>query len=133
MHHTNPFPIKLLSIAIISTFSINQHVYAEEIVSEKIITAPIVVTATRVEQNSFDLPVAIDVVESKDIQNGQLQMTLSESLIRVPGITAQNRNNQAQDPQISTRGFGSRSSFGVRGVRVYVDGIPLTKIGRAHV
>ncbi len=53
-------------------------------------------------------------------------MTLSESLIRVPGITAQNRNNQAQDPQISSRGFGSRSSFGVRGIRVYVDGIPLT-------
>jgi iron complex outermembrane receptor protein len=126
MHHINPFPIKLLSIAIISTFSINQHVYAEEIVSERIITAPIVVTATRVEQNSFDLPVAIDVVESKDIQNGQLQMTLSESLIRVPGITAQNRTNQSQDPQISSRGFGSRSSFGVRGVRVYVDGIPLT-------
>lgn len=53
-------------------------------------------------------------------------MTLSESLIRVPGITAQNRYNEAQDPQISTRGFGSRSQFGVRGVRVYVDGIPLT-------
>lgn len=78
------------------------------------------------EQNSFDLPVAIDVVEKKDIQDGQLQMTLSESLIRVPGITAQNRTNQSQDPQISSRGFGSRSSFGVRGVRVYVDGIPLT-------
>jgi iron complex outermembrane receptor protein len=44
----------------------------------------------------------------------------------VPGITAQNRTNQSQDPQISSRGFGSRSSFGVRGVRVYVDGIPLT-------
>jgi iron complex outermembrane receptor protein len=47
-------------------------------------------------------------------------------LIRVPGITAQNRTNQSQDPQISSRGFGSRSSFGVRGIRVYVDGIPLT-------
>lgn len=89
-------------------------------------TAPMVITATRVEQNSFDLPVAIDVVEKKDIQDGQLQMTLSESLIRVPGITAQNRTNQSQDPQISSRGFGSRSSFGVRGIRVYVDGIPLT-------
>jgi iron complex outermembrane receptor protein len=89
-------------------------------------TAPMVITATRVEQNSFDLPVAIDVVEKKDIQDGQLQMTLSESLIRVPGITAQNRTNQSQDPQISSRGFGARSSFGVRGVRVYVDGIPLT-------
>ena len=84
------------------------------------------VTGTRVEQNSFDLPIAIDVVDQEDIQAGQLQMTLSESLIRVPGITAQNRNNQAQDPQISSRGFGSRSAFGVRGVRVYVDGISLT-------
>jgi iron complex outermembrane receptor protein len=90
------------------------------------LTSPVVITATRVEQNSFDLPVAIDVVEKKDIQDGQLQMTLSESLIRVPGITAQNRTNQSQDPQISSRGFGSRSSFGVRGIRVYVDGIPLT-------
>ncbi len=88
--------------------------------------SPVVVTATRQAQNSFDLPVAIDVVEQKDIKDGQLQMTLSESLIRVPGITAQNRTQQAQDPQISSRGFGSRSSFGVRGIRVYVDGIPLT-------
>ena len=96
--------------------------YAEEALS----ISPVVVTATRTEQNSFDLPVAINVVEKKDIQDGQLQMTLSESLIRVPGITAQNRTNQSQDPQISSRGFGARSSFGVRGVRVYVDGIPLT-------
>jgi iron complex outermembrane recepter protein len=88
--------------------------------------SPVVVTATRVEQNSFDLPVAIDVVTKKDIQDGQLQMTLSESLIRVPGITAQNRTQQAQDPQISSRGFGSRASFGVRGIRIFLDGIPLT-------
>ena len=50
--------------------------------------APTVVTATRVETNSFDLPVSIDVVEKKDLE-GQLNMTLSESLIRIPGITAQ--------------------------------------------
>lgn len=93
---------------------------------DAILVAPVVVTATRNEQSSFDLPVAIDVVTKENIQNGQLQMTLSESLIRVPGVTAQNRNNQAQDPQISSRGFGSRSAFGVRGIRVYVDGIPLT-------
>ena len=84
------------------------------------------VTGTRLEQNSFDLPIAIDVVDQEDIQAGRLQMTLSESLIRIPGITAQNRTQSAQDPQISSRGFGSRSSFGVRGVRLYVDGIPLT-------
>ena len=94
--------------------------------AESLLTAPIVVTATRTEQNSFDLPVAIDLVTSKDIKDGQLQNTLSESLIRVPGITAQNRTQQAQDPQLSSRGFGARSTFGVRGVRLYVDGIPLT-------
>ena len=87
---------------------------------------PVVVTATRTEANSFDLPVAIDVVDKSAIRDGQLQMTLSESLIRVPGITAQNRSHQAQDPTLSTRGFGARSSFGVRGVRLYVDGIPLS-------
>lgn len=126
MSHSNAFKLKLVSAAVVSTLSFPLYAVADESAAEKITMSPIVVTATRAEQNSFDLPVAIDVVETKDIQNGQLQMQLSESLIRVPGITAQNRNNQAQDPQISTRGFGSRSAFGVRGVRVYVDGIPLT-------
>jgi len=88
--------------------------------------SPVVVTATRVEQDSFDLPMSIDKVEKDTIQNGGVKMTLSESLARVPGITAQNRNQMAQDPQISSRGFGARSSFGVRGIRVYVDGIPLS-------
>lgn len=110
-------PLFILIAAIVAP-----QAYADDTVN----LAPVVVTATRTEQNSFDLPVAIDVVEKKDIQDGQLQMTLSESLIRVPGITAQNRTNQSQDPQISSRGFGSRSSFGVRGIRLYVDGIPLT-------
>lgn len=113
-----------LCLAISAIFGNVSFAEAED---EKTLTlSPVVVTATRQAQNSFDLPVAIDVVEQKDIQNGQQQMLLSESLIRVPGITAQNRNNQAQDPQISSRGFGARSAFGVRGVRVYVDGIPLT-------
>ena len=125
--HLAPTQLKTIPLAIATAFSLIpiQSVYAEE--SEKMMQlAPIVVTGTRTEQNSFDLPIAIDVVKQEDIQNGQLQMTLSESLIRVPGITAQNRTQQAQDPQISSRGFGSRSAFGVRGVRVYVDGIPLT-------
>lgn len=120
-------PFKLIPMAVASALGMLPALdaYAED--DEKTLhIAPIVVTGTRTLQNSFDLPIAIDVVKQEDIQNGQLQMTLSESLIRVPGITAQNRTQQAQDPQISSRGFGSRSSFGVRGVRIYVDGIPLT-------
>ncbi len=123
---SNTFKAKLLHVAVLSALGISYSATAEETDTKTIVAAPVVVTATRVEQNSFDLPVAIDVVDMEDIQAGQLQMTLSESLIRLPGVTAQNRTNQSQDPQISSRGFGSRSSFGVRGVRVYVDGIPLS-------
>ncbi len=120
------FQLKLLPLAILATCSYSQPSFSAEKSTDITTMSPIVVTGTRIEQNSFDLPIAIDVVDQEDIQAGQLQMTLSESLIRIPGITAQNRTQSAQDPQISSRGFGSRSSFGVRGVRVYVDGIPLT-------
>jgi iron complex outermembrane recepter protein len=87
---------------------------------------PIVVTATRVAQASADLPMSIDLVGRQQIREGQLQVNLSEPLITVPGVNAQNRQNYAQDLQISVRGFGARSSFGVRGVRLYADGIPGT-------
>ncbi|MDP1613277.1 MAG: TonB-dependent receptor [Sulfuritalea sp.] len=91
-----------------------------------ITTSPVVVSATRVEQSGFDLPVSIDSLNKEQLQEGQLQVNLSESLVRVPGIVAQNRQNYAQDLQISSRGFGARSSFGVRGLRIYSDGIPAT-------
>jgi iron complex outermembrane receptor protein len=88
--------------------------------------APIVVTPTRVEQSSFDLPVSIDAFNKEQIQQGQSQVNLSETLIRAPGIVANTRQNYAQDLQVSIRGFGARSTFGIRGVRLYADGIPLT-------
>lgn len=87
---------------------------------------PVVVTATRSAQNSFDLPVSIDAVDADTIQDGRMQFSIAESLVRVPGIVAASRGQSAQDVQISSRGFGARSAFGVRGVRLYADGIPLT-------
>ena len=86
----------------------------------------IVVTATRIAQSSIDLPVSIDRVDRRTIRDGQLQVNLSESLITVPGVSVQSRQNYAQDLQLSIRGFGARSSFGVRGLRLYSDGIPGT-------
>ena len=86
----------------------------------------IVVTATRIAQSSFDLPVSVDRVDRSTIADGQLQVNLSESLITVPGVSVQSRQNYAQDLQLSVRGFGARSSFGVRGLRLYSDGIPGT-------
>jgi iron complex outermembrane receptor protein len=86
----------------------------------------IVVTATRVAESSRDLPVSIDRVDRRTLSVGQLEVNLSESLITVPGVSVQSRQNYAQDLQLSVRGFGARSSFGVRGLRLYSDGIPGT-------
>jgi iron complex outermembrane receptor protein len=86
----------------------------------------IVVTATRVAESSRDLPVSIDRVDRRALSAGQLEVNLSESLITVPGVSVQSRQNYAQDLQLSVRGFGARSSFGVRGLRLYSDGIPGT-------
>ncbi|MCH2221947.1 MAG: TonB-dependent receptor plug domain-containing protein, partial [Dechloromonas sp.] len=84
----------------------------------------VVVTGSRVEHNSFDLPAAIDVVDAARIGADQARVNASEALAAVPGITVQNRQNYAQDLQISSRGFGARSAFGVRGIRLVSDGIP---------
>lgn len=76
--------------------------------------------------SELDTPVAVSVVSGDDLRNSTAQVNLSESLGSVPGLQIQNRQNYAQDLQLSVRGFGSRSMYGVRGVRVYVDGIPAT-------
>jgi iron complex outermembrane receptor protein len=87
---------------------------------------PIVVTATRDAQRAFDVPASADVIDGAIIRGGQPAINLSESLVRVPGVFAANRQNYAQDLQISSRGFGARAQFGVRGVRLYQDDIPVT-------
>ncbi len=89
-------------------------------------TDPVVVTGTRTEQSSFDLPFSIDSLDSENIHDQQRHINLSESLVRVPGVVAQNRQNYAQDLQISSRGFGARATFGIRGIRLFADGIPAT-------
>jgi iron complex outermembrane receptor protein len=86
----------------------------------------VVVSGTRAEQASFDLPAAIDVVDASQIRDTQPRVNASEALIAVPGLVARDRQNYAQDLQISSRGFGARSAFGVRGVRLVADGIPAT-------
>ncbi len=101
--------------------------YAQQAESEPTIELdPVVVTATRTEQKSFDVPGSIDAINSATIQDGQPKVNLSEPLARVPGIVVQNRGNYAQDLQISSRGFGGRSTFGVRGIRLIADDIPAT-------
>ncbi len=84
----------------------------------------VVVTGTVVERRLVDAPFAISVVDADQISGSGPMVNLSESMARVPGLVVANRNNYAQDLQISSRGFGARAGFGVRGMRLYTDGIP---------
>ncbi|UYU33726.1 TonB-dependent receptor PqqU [Siccibacter colletis] len=85
-----------------------------------------VVTATPGGLSELDTPAAVSVVHGDEMRHAAPRVNLSESLGAVPGLQVQNRQNYAQDLQLSIRGFGSRSTFGVRGLRLYVDGIPAT-------
>ncbi|MDU9353473.1 TonB-dependent receptor [Klebsiella sp. 141153] len=85
-----------------------------------------VVTATPTSVSELDTPAAVSVVNGDDMRQAAPRINLSESLGAVPGLQVQNRQNYAQDLQLSIRGFGSRSTYGVRGLRLYVDGIPAT-------
>ncbi|WP_454827844.1 TonB-dependent receptor family protein [Pseudoxanthomonas wuyuanensis] len=74
---------------------------------------------------AFDTPASIDRIDLR-ADNATAGMNLSERLGAIPGLLARDRQNHAQDTQLSIRGFGARSTFGVRGVRLYADGIPAT-------
>ncbi len=78
--------------------------------------------ATRDEEDVLQVPAAIDRVDAAEIHRAQFALNLSESLVRVPGVLARDRQNQAQDLQISIRGFGARATFGVRGAACLTPG-----------
>ena len=123
MHlHTTRLPMKSTLSCLIACIS--QGIYAEEPVTEVQRLAPIVVEATRTDRAILETPASTYYLNQQ--QQNSLNVNLSETLKGVPGLQLNNRENYAQDLQISMRGFGARSTFGVRGVRLYVDGIPAT-------
>ena len=95
----------------------------EELADE---VSEIIVTATRLDQVARSVPAAISVVSGDKIQQARQQLALDEALASVPGVFFQNRYNFAQDLRIAIRGFGARSNFGVRGIKILIDGIPET-------
>jgi len=85
---------------------------------------PVVVTGSLHERAVFEAPHAVASVDRDTLRVSGPLVNLSEALARVPGLVVNNRSNYAQDLQISSRGFGARAGFGVRGIRLYADGIP---------
>ncbi|MCB1996850.1 MAG: TonB-dependent receptor, partial [Rhodoferax sp.] len=84
----------------------------------------VVITGAAVARAIEESPYAITVVDQDTLRSAGPMVNASEALQRVPGLVANNRGNYAQDLQISARGFGARAGFGVRGLRLYADGIP---------
>jgi iron complex outermembrane receptor protein len=113
--------LTLLGLALAVQFPISGRTNDETVMIE-----PVVVHSTRLESSLEDSAAAVSVVPYDQIQPGRQELGLDESLGGVPGVFSLNRYNFAQDLRISVRGFGSRSSFGIRGVRILVDGIPAT-------
>lgn len=88
--------------------------------------APVVTVSRDVGRSVLDLPYAITSVRPDSMRPGQQHLSADQTFFGLPGVVVANRNNPSQDVRIAVRGFGSRSSFGVRSVRVLRDGMPLT-------
>jgi len=86
----------------------------------------LVVTGSRYQASGWQLPFSVNRIDAEQATLGKPGVNLSEALGSVPGLVVQNRQNYAQDLQISSRGFGARSAFGIRGIKLLADGVPLS-------
>ncbi|NNH77724.1 TonB-dependent receptor [Acinetobacter sp. ANC 5380] len=120
-YHLMPINMTLLCL----TACICQNLYAETGSTEPVLLPTLKIEATRTDTDWLQTPASVYRINQNNNENN-LGVNLSETLKGVPGLQLNNRENYAQDLQISMRGFGARSTFGVRGIRLYVDGIPAT-------
>ncbi len=121
IRHIDPHRVTVLSGFATIVFA-SSHLQAQSVTDEPTTLDAVEVIATR--RSLSDFPGAITVVDGAEVHEDQRRVNLSESLARVPGITVLDRQNYAQDLQIQSRGFGARSTFGIRGIKLIVDGIP---------
>jgi iron complex outermembrane receptor protein len=96
-------------------------------VPDSVRTLPeITVSVTRAPEQVLRVPAAIGVVDRRELQGSQATLGLDEALNNIPGVYVANRYNYSLDQRLSIRGFGSRANFGLRGVKVLLDGVPQT-------
>jgi iron complex outermembrane receptor protein len=80
----------------------------------------------RIQQPNLKVPFAVSRIDADRLQTASTQLALDESLQTVPGVYVLNPYNFSQDSRIAIRGFGARANFGIRGIRLVIDGIPAT-------
>lgn len=100
-------------------------VWAEDLTQDVTVLPTLHVEATRTDTTYLQTPASVFRIDVSQVDTSS-QVNLTEVVKGVPSLQLRNRENYAQDLQLSMRGFGARSTFGVRGVRLYVDGIPAT-------
>ncbi|MDO7439764.1 TonB-dependent receptor [Acinetobacter baumannii] len=100
-------------------------VWAEVLNSDVAKLPTLHVEATRTDTGYLQTPASVFRIEAPQVDSSS-QVNLTEVVKGIPSLQIRNRENYAQDLQLSMRGFGARSTFGVRGIRLYVDGIPAT-------
>ncbi|WP_213071849.1 TonB-dependent receptor family protein [Acinetobacter lactucae] len=100
-------------------------VWAEDLTQDVTVLPTLHVEATRTDTTYLQTPASVFRIDASQVDTSS-QVNLTEVVKGVPSLQLRNRENYAQDLQLSMRGFGARSTFGVRGIRLYVDGIPAT-------
>lgn len=113
---------KIILILIIQSF----FSYSQKSVNDSIKLKEVIVSITKIKENIKNSPFAISSKNFSKFQTSAKQFYLSEYIESVPGVFISNDNNFAQDSRISIRGFGSRANFGIRGIKLIVDGVPET-------
>ena len=115
------------TFVLISSFFIISTVQAQNYSASTTITLnEIALEAPKTDTPRNQLPFSLSVQSVIESQNIYQQLSLQEYLVSIPGLFTQNANNYAQDLRISLRGFGARAAFGIRGIKIIVDGIPET-------
>ena len=87
---------------------------------------PVILNVSRISERLENLPISLTRLDFRDKQDIKQQLSFNEYLSGIPGLFALNANNYSQDLRVSIRGFGARSAFGIRGIKILVDGIPET-------
>lgn len=100
-------------------------VWADDLAQDITVLPTLHVEATRTDTTYLQTPASVFRIDAPQVDNSS-QVNLTEVVKGIPSLQIRNRENYAQDLQLSMRGFGARSTFGVRGIRLYVDGIPAT-------
>ena len=100
--------------------------YSQNFINDSINLNEVVVSITKIKDSLNKSPFSITSTDYQNFQKNAQQFYLSEYIERIPGVFISNDNNFAQDSRISIRGFGSRANFGIRGIKLIVDGVPET-------